>query len=458
MKLSIATCLAAGLLASSAALSQASLAQEAARAPVAEIPSAKSQTPPPVTDANNGASVAAAASASKGVADRSQAVDGVAVLVNDEVISYSDVKNRAKLILLSFGGKVDDATAKEAQQRAIESLIEEKVQLKEFHKLSPDHDISEEEIDDELAGIAKQNNTTKDKFVADIAARGINPQTLRDQIKADIAWQNLVRGRFRNDVRVSDLRINEMMTRFKESLDKPQYRLAEIFLYAPDVESRKNALQRAATLQSQIEKGAPFEMVAQQFSAAPSASAGGDLGWITQADMRPEIEAAVVKAKPPTFLPPIETEGGVYLIALLGKREAANPDEAKLSLKQIVARGDGAEALLKIAKARTKSCDEVAKTVSDNPGLTAIDLNDVALDGMSDTIRAALKPVEVGGSTDIIDVTNGKAVLFVCKRTTGGAAMPTREQVKAKLFDTEITMLADRYLRDLKREATIIRR
>ncbi len=170
------------------------------------------------------------------------------------------------------------------------------------------------------------------------------------------------------------------------------------------------------------------------------------------------MKLAVLKATPPTFLPPIETEGGVYLIALLGKREAANPNEAKLSLKQIVARGDQADALLKIAKARTKSCDDVAKTVSDNPGLTAVDLNDVALDGLSEPIRKALQPVEAGGSTDVINVTNGKAVLFVCKRTTGGAAMPTREQVKSKLFDTEITMLADRYLRDLKREATIIRR
>ena len=115
-------------------------------------------------------------------------------------------------------------------------------------------------------------------------------QTLRDQIKADIAWQNLVRGRFRTQVRMSDLRIDEMMARNKASLDKPQYRLAEIFLYAPDrrvAEQRQAAL--AATLQAQIEKGASFEMVAQQFSAAPSASAGGDLGWMSDADMRPEV-------------------------------------------------------------------------------------------------------------------------------------------------------------------------
>ena len=58
----------------------------------------------------------------------------------------------------------------------------------------------------------------------------------------------------------------------------------------------------------------------------------------------------------------------------------------------------------------------------------------------------------------MIDVANGKAVLFVCQRAASGASMPTRDQVRSKLFETEITMMADRYLRDLKRQATIIRR
>ena len=451
MKLTIATCLAAALL-----CGQAALSQEAGKQPPAA--GGPDLTTTNVASAPTGTAAAAAATNGKSGVDHGQAVEGVAVLVNDEVISYSDVRNRAQLILLSFGGKADDDTLRQAQQRAVESLIEEKIQLKEFHKLSTEHDIGDDEIDDQLEGIAKQNGASKEKFISDIAARGINPQTLREQIKADIAWQNLVRGRFRQQVRVSDLRVDEMMARTKASLDKPQYRLAEIFLYAPDAESRANAKQRAATLQAQIEKGASFEMVAQQFSAAPSASAGGDLGWITDADMRPEVETAVMKAKPPSFLPPIETDNGVYLIALLGKREPLNPDEAKLTLKQIVAKGDDAGIRLLQAKAKTKTCADVAKTVAADKSLTAVDLNDVALSGLSDTVRAALQPVAAGGSTAVIDVANGKAVLFVCQRAAGGAAMPTRDQVRNKLFETEITMMADRYLRDLKREATIIRR
>ena len=80
--------------------------------------------------------------------------------VNDEVISYSDVRNRAQLILLSFGGASRTTIrVKQAQQRAIEGLIEEKIQLKEFHKLSTDHDIGDDEIDEELEQMASPRTT-----------------------------------------------------------------------------------------------------------------------------------------------------------------------------------------------------------------------------------------------------------------------------------------------------------
>ena len=139
---------------------------------------------------------------------------------------------------------------------------------------------------------------------------------------------------------------------------------------------------------------------------------------------------------------------------LLSRREAAEPQRSQArTLKQIVAKGDGATAMLQAAKAKTKSCADVAKTVAADSSLTAVDLNDVALSGLSDAVRTALQPVQAGGSTDVMtDVTNGnKAVLFVCQRAATGAGMPTREQVRSKLFETEITMMAERYLRDLKR-------
>jgi peptidyl-prolyl cis-trans isomerase SurA len=400
------------------------------------------------------------APAARPAAPRGQTIEGVVAIVNGQVVSQSDVRNRMRWILLSFSGQPDEQIYREAQQRAIDQLIDERIQLQEFRKLVKDKKIEAAEIDQRIADLARQNRMTSEQFLAELSKAGINTQSLRDQMEADIAWTSIIRGRYARTVRVSDLRIDEMMDRIKASLDKPQYRVAEIFLYAPDQASRTNAMTRADGLIKEINRGADFQQVAQQFSAAPSASAGGDMGWMSPGDMRPEIWTAVQAAPaPPTLLPPIQSEGGVYIVALTGKREPSKPGAAVLDLKQVVARGDGAAGKLQQIKAKAKTCDQVAAATNGAEGVTPVDMNDVAITQLAAAYRPALEALQAGQSSDVLDLgDDGKVVFYVCQRQAGAGDMPTRDDLHDRLFQTEIAMIADRYLRDLKREATIERR
>lgn len=392
---------------------------------------------------------------------RGQVVDGVVATVNDQIISQSDVRNRMRMILLSFPGNADEKVLKEVQQRAIEALIDEKVQLQEFAKLVKDEKISDEEIDEQIARLAQQNRMTPEQFTSGLAGAGISIKALREQTEAEIAWTALLRGRYGKQVRISPLRIDEMLERIKSSLDRPQYRLAEIFLFAPDQASRVNALARAETLIGEINRGAQFDAVAQQFSAAPSASQGGDLSWLSPGDMRPEIEAAVMKAgTPPTLLPPIESEGGVYVIAVLGKREPSAPDAVSLDLVQVVARGEGAAEKISQVKSKAKTCGEVRAATTGIDGVTAEPMSGIALQQVADAYRPVLQGLEAGQSSDAFDLADnaGKMVFYVCKRASGDPALPSRNEIYERLFDAEMALVAERYLRDLKREATIDRR
>jgi peptidyl-prolyl cis-trans isomerase SurA len=392
---------------------------------------------------------------------RGQVVDGVAATVNDQIISMSDVRNRMRMILLSFPGQPDEEVLREVQQRAIEGLIDEKVQLQEFTKLVKDEKISDAEIDEQIARLAQQNRMTPEQFTSSLAAAGVSIQSLREQQEAEIAWTALIRGRYGKQVRVSELRVDEMLERIKSTVDKPQYRIAEIFLFAPDQASRDNAKTRAETLIGEINRGAEFDQVARQFSAAPSAAQGGDLQWMSPGDMRPEIWAAVQNApNPPTLLPPIESDSGVYVVALLGKREPAGPGATVLDLAQVVARGDGAAEKLAQVKAKATKCSDIAAAITGVEGVTSETMNDIQLEQVADAYRPALEKTEAGQSTDVIDLAEnaGKMVFYVCERATGTAGVPTRDQIYDRLFNQELGMVAERYLRDLKREATIDRR
>jgi peptidyl-prolyl cis-trans isomerase SurA len=48
--------------------------------------------------------------------------------------------------------------------------------------------------------------------------------------------------------------------------------------------------------------------------------------------------------------------------------------------------------------------------------------------------------------------------MFVCDRQENVPNMPTREQLEDRLFGQQLGMISERSLRNLRREATIIRR
>jgi len=395
-------------------------------------------------------------------ANRGRKVDGVMANVNDQVISQSDVRNRMRWMLLRFEQPPEDEEILlELQSQALESLIDEKVQLGEFRKLVKDQDISGPEIDESVADVARQYRMTPEQFAQALGQAGIPMQHIRDMEQAKIAWTALIRGRYFKTVRVSEGRIDEMLERIKSSLDKPQYRLAEIFLYAPDQASRELAKTRAATLIENVNQGADFQALAQQFSAAPSASAGGDLNWLSPGDMRPEIADAVLKAgEPPLVLAPIESDSGVYLIALTGKREPSDPSKAIiLDMEQLIARGEGAVAKLEAVKASAKSCADLSKSLEGVEGVTRTPMKDVGLMQVAPQFRTPLEGLGANQASQIVDLTDGgKMIFFVCSARSGDADLPARTEIKDRLFNQELALVAERYLRDLKRESTVVRR
>jgi peptidyl-prolyl cis-trans isomerase SurA len=394
-------------------------------------------------------------------AARGQMIDGVVAVVNDTVISQSDVRNRMRWMLLRFEETPSDEIMLEIQNQAIESMIDEKVQVQQFTKLTKGDKVTEAELDQSIADVARDFQLDSEQFKLMLNEVGIPLQHIRDMEEAKIAWGALIRGRYLKSVRVSELRIDDMLNRIKSSLDKPQYRIAEIFLYAPDQTSRQNALTRAQSIIQQVNQGGDFQTLAQQFSAAPSASAGGDLNWLSPGDMRPEIaEVVLVAPEPPVLLPPIESDGGIYVIALTGKRDPVEASKAVvLDLEQVIARGEGTSAKIEALKATGSSCEDLGKNLEGVSGITRTPMKDIGLMQVAPQYRTPLEGKSVGQSTDVIDLPDGgKMVFFICATRSGNSELPTREEIRDRLFNAELSLVAERYLRDLKREATVVRR
>jgi peptidyl-prolyl cis-trans isomerase SurA len=401
---------------------------------------------------------AAVASALVGAASPAQAqlAEGVAAIVNDHVISTYDVRQRANLLITSAGVQSTPEMQQRARAQALRDLIDERLQIQETATF--DIQVTPAEIDSRLGDIARSNNTDVAGFTQQLSQAGISASTLRTQIEADIAWNRLIAGLYGTRVRVSEQDIRETQERIAANATRPQYQISEIFLPAATDAEFNEMEQGALRLLQEMQRGAPFPMVARQFSAAPSAVAGGDIGWIASTELSPELQPIAERLQAGQVSMPIRTPNGVYIIAMRERRAGADPGaSSSVTLRQVSAPAAQQEALARL-QSRGGGCGDLDQRVSAINGAQTVDLGQAREADLSPAIRTRITGVAAGAATPI--VTDGGTVntIFVCARQAGGGAVPDRNEIEGRLREQELAMLSERYLRNLRREATIIQR
>jgi peptidyl-prolyl cis-trans isomerase SurA len=282
--------------------------------------------------------------------------------------------------------------------------------------------------------------------------------TLRSQIEADIAWQRLVSGLYGSRVRISEVEVTETLQRIAANATRPQYQISEIFLPAESEQEFNEMQQGAMRLLEQMQRGAPFPLVARQFSQAASAAAGGDIGWIAAPELAIELQPVAERLQRGQVSLPVRTPTGVYIIAMRDRREgAASGSTSQVSLRLLTAPAIRENALSRVQR-RISGCGDLDADISSVQGATVIDLGTTQESELSPAIRARLEGLEVGRASPVQIEGEQASTIVLCARETSGGGVPDRQEIEDRLREQELTMLAERYLRNLRREATIITR
>ncbi len=401
---------------------------------------------------------AALAVASLGLAApvNAQNAEGVAAVVNDKVISTFDVRQRATMLLLFADLQPTPELLERARTQALRDLVDEQLQLEEAAKF--EINVTGDTIDRRMVDMATRSETTLDNLTTALATNGVAISTLRNQIRAEIAWQRLIGGMYGSRVRISENDITETQERIAANARRPQYEMSEIFLPADTPEEFNQMEQGAMRLLEQMQQRAPFPMVARQFSQSPSAAAGGDLGWISANELAPELRPVAERLQPGQVSLPVRTENGVYIIAMRNRREGIPEGAASIvSLRQVTAPAARSNSLDRIRR-NAAGCGDLENAIRGIQGASVLDLGQTVEAELSADIRSRLSGVAIGGASAV--VTNGDQanIIVLCGRETGGSSIPDRQQIEDRLREAELSMLAERYLRNLRREATIITR
>jgi peptidyl-prolyl cis-trans isomerase SurA len=224
----------------------------------------------------------------------------------------------------------------------------------------------------------------------------------------------------------------------------------------------QKAMAGAQQLVTQMQQGAPFPAVARQFSALPTAANGGDAGWVTAAEMPPEVAQAVEQMRPGQLSQPIPVKDGVYIIYLRDKRAGGaatlvNLKQAAVALPANASPADEAAAREKLValKPKIKDCAGLEAAAAKTEGVVAGDLGEAETTDLNPAFRQAAETLKVGQVSDPLRTNAGLHLVAVCGRRAAGEAVLDKDQIEQRLYSQQLSMIARRYMRDLRNSATI---
>lgn len=423
-------------------------------------PHALAQQPEVVGTAPADAPAAPARAAPEGLSE------SVAAVVNDDIVSTYDLGQRMRLLIATSGVQPTQENLPQFQREALVSLVDEHLQFQELRRVEKEQKIDivadDNDVNEDIDDMAKQNNMSRDQFLAYLASRGIGADTLRQQLRAQISWGRWIQGRYGSRLRVGDDQIAAAQALLAAQASKPQYQIGEVLIDANRVGGMQQAMAGAAQLVQQMQQGAPFPSVARQFSALPTAANGGDAGWVSPGEMPPEVEAVLEQMRPGQLSQPIQVRDGVYILYLRDKRaggsaELVNLKQAAVALAQGASADEEAAARAKLSglKPQIKDCATLEATAAKLPGVVAGDLGEAEVADLAPQFQDAAKELKVGEVSDPIRTSAGLHLVAVCARRAAGGGIADKEQIERRLRGQQLSMIARRYMRDLRNSATI---
>ncbi len=385
-------------------------------------------------------------------------------IINGFVVTGTDVDQRLALVVLANGGKVADDEKERLRLQVLRNIIDETLQIQEAK--THDIEVTPAEVQQSYDRVAARFQRTPEAMSAYLRTQGSSDRSIKRQIQGELAWSRLLRRRIEVSTNVSEQEVKAVMDKLEANKGKDEYHVGEIYLSAtPENAAEVNA--NARKIIEQIKQGKSFAAYARQFSESSSGAVGGDLGWLQAPQLPDALAQAVTEISVGQIAGPIATPGGFSILYLVDKRKVltADPRDAVLNLRQMsikfepgtppAAATARAEAFAKATQAMG-GCGKAAQVAAEQKA-EIIDNDQVKVRDLPPLLQDVMLKLSTGEATQPFgSQTEGVRVFVLCGRDDGVAAnAPTEASIMDKLVEERVNQRAQRYLRDLRRDAVV---
>ena len=250
-------------------------------------------------------------------------LDKVVAIVDEDVVLESEVQRRLATIYAQIQQSGTQPPPQEIiVQQVLERLISERLQLNMGY--SAGIRITDAELNDAMARIAKSNQLTMEQYAEQIHATGSTLSNVREEIRNEMILMRVQQGQVMRRIRISNQELDNFLNseegRFMTS---PDVNVGHILLPVPSGKNTDEVnaiLQRAQGILDQANSGTDFRQLAITNSADQTALQGGDLGWRKMAQLPGVFIEAVEKLEIDQVSEPIRSDAGYHLIKLYERK------------------------------------------------------------------------------------------------------------------------------------------
>lgn len=391
----------------------------------------------------------------------------IVAVVNGDVISNADVDNRARLFAVSTGLPLTPEVIGRLKSQITRQLIDERLRMQEAQRRKIV--IPDKQIADAIHGIETRNGLPAGGLRQKLQADGVSQLTLIDQIRTQLGWGQVLREQLGDQVKVSDAEVAEQQRLLAQQVGKPEYRVGEIFIPVEDPAATADAERFAETVITELRAGAPFPVVAAQFSQNQTALQGGELGWVQPNQLDSAVAQLVAQMPVGAISNPVKVPGGFSIVTVQGTRQIGRDIATALSLRQVFlpfttilnpqAPTDQQKQALEKARnisATVHSCDQMEQAAKANNSTRPANPGDVRLESINPpALRQVLATLPLDKATQPLVTNDGIAVIIVCSREEKNMAQESSEELRGQLLDDRVELLSRQMLADLRRHAHI---
>ena len=394
----------------------------------------------------------------------------IVAVVNGDVISKADVDHRRRLFALSTGMPAAQEVLDRLTPQVTRQLIDERLRLQEV--LRRHVVVQDNEIAGAIREIEQRNGMPEGTLRRRLSADGVEFRTLIDQVRVQIGWGRVLRQVLGQQTEITDADIQEQANLLKEQTGQLEFRLAEIFVPIGDPGQTDEARKFADTIIQQLRLGAPFPVVAAQFSQSQTALQGGDEGWVQPNQIDPAVLRVLQEMPDGAISNPIPVPGGLSIVTLHGKREIGRDPGTMVSLRQVFLpfavrldpNAPTAQQQQVLEQARrlsgsAKTCDDIEAANKASGSKRPADPGEVRAEGVAaPALRQILATLPIGKASQPLIADDGVAVLMVCSREQRNLGLPSKQELTDRILSERVELASRQLMRDLQRRAVIDQR